>query len=53
VLFRSPLSISRKFGIPTLIVVQSNSGKILTTAGVDDVMKDKGGALQKWLQMIE
>ena len=48
-----PLSISRKFGIPTLIVVQSNSGKILTTDGVDDVMKDKGGALQKWLQMIE
>jgi nucleoredoxin len=48
-----PLSVSRKFGIPTLIVIQSDNGKVLTTSGVDDVMRDKSGALDKWLNMVE
>ena len=48
-----PLRVSRTFGIPTLIVVQCNTGKILTTKGVDDVMKDKSGAVEKWLTMME
>jgi nucleoredoxin len=48
-----PLKVSRKFGIPTLIVIQSDTGKILTTKGVDDVMKDTNGALEKWLTMME
>ena len=48
-----PLKVSRKFGIPTLIVIQSDTGKILTTKGVDDVMKDTNGALVKWLTMMK
>jgi nucleoredoxin len=48
-----PLSVSRKFGIPTLIVIQSDNGKVLTTSGVDDVLRDKSGAVDKWLTMVE
>jgi thiol-disulfide isomerase/thioredoxin len=44
--------LKREFG-PTLIVIQSDSGKVLTTSGVDDVLRDKSGAVDKWLTMVE
>jgi len=38
----------RKFGIPTLILVNCENGEILTTDGVDDVLTSTENALPRW-----
>ena len=45
----------RKSGIPTLILLQKATGKLLTRDGVDDMMADPIGAaaVQKWKEMLQ
>mmetsp|Transcript_36974 Transcript_36974/g.110745 ORF Transcript_36974/g.110745 Transcript_36974/m.110745 type:complete len:162 (-) Transcript_36974:601-1086(-) len=38
----------RKFGIPTLVVVDCESGNVITTGGVDDVLMRGTEALAGW-----
>ena len=42
----------RKFGIPTLIVIDCESEKIITTDGVSDIMKNGADSLQKWEETL-
>ena len=45
----------RKSGIPTLILLEKATGKLLTRDGVDDMMADPIGAaaVQKWKEMLQ
>ena len=43
----------RKFGIPTLIVLERATGKVLTTEGVEDIVNSNGeSAVKKWKAMV-
>lgn len=54
---REPLGMTpeqRKFGIPTLIVLEKATGKIITTDGVDDIVKGNGeSVVEKWRAMLK
>ena len=42
----------RKFGIPTLIVIDCESENIVTTDGVSDIMKNGADSLKKWEETL-
>jgi nucleoredoxin len=47
----------RKSGLPTLVVIDSETGNVLTRDGVDDIMGDDDShdpkeALQKWVSQL-
>lgn len=46
---------NRKDGIPTLILLESSSGKVLTMKAVDDIVSGqaKEGLLKKWQALLE
>lgn len=46
-----PLNVNRRYGIPRLIVLDSGTHGILSTDGVDDVLKKGSDALEGWLQL--
>ena len=44
----------RNFGIPTLIVLDQTTGKVVTSEGVDDIVKSNGeSVIEKWKAMIK
>mmetsp|Transcript_30895 Transcript_30895/g.66903 ORF Transcript_30895/g.66903 Transcript_30895/m.66903 type:complete len:134 (-) Transcript_30895:189-590(-) len=42
--------VKKKFGIPTLIILDSESGDIVTTEGVKDLEVSGNGALAGWMK---
>lgn len=44
--------VGKKYGIPTLFVIESATQGIVTDEGVNDVMMDGVGAVTKWMQKI-
>eukprot|EP00545_Synedropsis_sp_CCMP1620_P012753 CAMPEP_0119005688 /NCGR_PEP_ID=MMETSP1176-20130426/1869_1 /TAXON_ID=265551 /ORGANISM="Synedropsis recta cf, Strain CCMP1620" /LENGTH=154 /DNA_ID=CAMNT_0006957525 /DNA_START=55 /DNA_END=516 /DNA_ORIENTATION=+ len=38
----------RKFGVPTLIVLETATGRIISTDGVTEIMTQKEGAVEQW-----
>lgn len=48
------LGVDRKFGIPTLIILESSTGRVISTSGVEDVMGPNGGeqVLDRWKAML-
>lgn len=44
----------RKHGIPTLILLDSDSGRIVTTSGVDDIMgSNRDAAVDGWKNLLK
>mmetsp|Transcript_15316 Transcript_15316/g.20193 ORF Transcript_15316/g.20193 Transcript_15316/m.20193 type:complete len:157 (-) Transcript_15316:430-900(-) len=48
------LGVDRKYGIPTLIILDSSTGRVITTSGVEDVTGPDGGSqlLNRWKAML-
>jgi hypothetical protein len=47
------LGIDRKYEIPTLLIIDSETQSLLTTNGVDDLDEFEGKALQHWMELHE
>jgi nucleoredoxin len=47
-----PLSVQRKFGLPTLLVIETATGKVISTDGVGDIRKGDA-ALDYWKSLME
>jgi thiol-disulfide isomerase/thioredoxin len=41
--------VDRKSGIPTLIVLETSTGKVISTKGVEEIMELKEQALKRWI----
>jgi nucleoredoxin len=54
---RGPLGMTpeeRKFGIPTLIILEKATGTVVTSGAVDDIMGSNGeSVVGKWKSMLE
>lgn len=42
----------RKFGVPTLIVLETATGNVISTDGVGEIMKNKEAAVEKWKEQL-
>lgn len=47
-----PLGIDRKAGIPTLIIIDSNTRQVLTRDGADDLETHKEKAIEHWMGLL-
>lgn len=43
-----PLQVNRKFGLPTLIILSTATGEVITTEGVEEIQASGATAVEKW-----